>query len=107
MAAVNPSPDRSSAMPDRLAAARVSDLPADVVRPAYDRTRLTRGIVHLGLGAFHRAHQALYTEAALATGDRRWGICGVSLRSEAVRAALIPQDGLYSVTERHGDDAHT
>jgi fructuronate reductase len=54
------------------------------------------GIVHLGIGAFHRAHQAVYTEDA---GDG-WGICGITQRSGAVAALLAPQDGLYSVLER-------
>jgi fructuronate reductase len=66
--------------------------------PAVDPRELTVGIVHLGLGAFHRAHQAVFTEqAALTTGGTRWGICGVSQRSAAVRDQLAPQDGLYSV----------
>jgi fructuronate reductase len=64
---------------------------------------LRRGIVHLGLGAFHRAHQALYTDAAMAEGDQRWGIDGVSLRSKAVADVLIPQDLLYCVLEREGE----
>ena len=62
-------------------------------------------MVHLGLGAFHRAHQAMYTEQVLEGGDLRWGIAGVSLRSPAVGEALIPQDGLYSVSERDGAQA--
>jgi fructuronate reductase len=69
--------------------------------PAMDPRDLTVGIVHLGLGAFHRAHQAVFTEqAALTTGETRWGICGVSQRSATVRDQLAPQDGLYSVLER-------
>jgi fructuronate reductase len=75
--------------------------------PSYDRSQLATGIVHLGLGAFHRAHQALYTEHVIASGDRRWGIVGVSLRDPRVAAVLKAQDHLYGVTERHGDDAHT
>ncbi|GAB3217077.1 mannitol dehydrogenase family protein [Kineococcus gypseus] len=67
--------------------------------------RLHTGIVHLGLGAFHRAHQAVHTlDAVLARGDDRWGICGVSLRSDEVRRRLVPQDLLYSFSER-GPDA--
>jgi mannitol-1-phosphate/altronate dehydrogenase len=54
------------------------------------------GIVHLGIGAFHRAHQAVYTEDA---GDG-WGICGITQRSATVVEQLAPQDGLYSVLER-------
>jgi fructuronate reductase len=68
--------------------------------PGYDRSALAPGIVHLGLGAFHRAHQAVYTEAVLAAGDLRWGIVGVSLRHGDTRAALAPQDHLYTVAQR-------
>ena len=69
--------------------------------PEVDPHALSVGVVHLGLGAFHRAHQAVVTErAAVATGETRWGIAGVSQRSAAVRDQLAPQDGLYSVLER-------
>lgn len=54
------------------------------------------GIAHIGIGAFHRAHQAVYTEDA---GDG-WGICGITQRSTDVAERLAPQDGLYSVLER-------
>ena len=76
-------------------------------RPGVDPRQLTVGIVHLGLGAFHRAHQAVFTEqAASLSGDTRWGICGVSQRSSTVRDQLAPQDGLYSVLTRgQGDPA--
>ncbi|GLY16433.1 mannitol dehydrogenase [Kineosporia sp. NBRC 101677] len=56
------------------------------------------GIVHLGIGAFHRAHQAVYTQLAAAPGE--WGICGVTQRSATVAEQLRPQQGLYSVLER-------
>ncbi|MFV2143582.1 MULTISPECIES: mannitol dehydrogenase family protein [Isoptericola] len=56
------------------------------------------GIVHLGIGAFHRAHQAVFTElAARSRGDLRWGILGVTQRSATVRDQLRPQGGVYSV----------
>ncbi len=84
----------------RLSAATVDRLPAAVSRPCYDRAAQRVGIVHLGIGAFHRAHQAVYTDAAMAGGDRDWAIMGVSLRSPDVRDAIGPQDGLYTVTER-------
>jgi fructuronate reductase len=84
-----------------------ASLPASIARPAYDRTRLATGIVHLGLGSFHRAHQALYTEAAIAQGDRRWGIAGVHLRGRGAGVALAAQDHLYTVTERHAGHAAT
>ncbi|WP_427894813.1 mannitol dehydrogenase family protein [Kribbella sp. GL6] len=71
------------------------------VAPAVDPNAVSVGIVHLGIGAFHRAHQAVVTErAAVATGETRWGITGVSQRSGTVRDQLAPQDGLYSVLER-------
>jgi fructuronate reductase len=56
------------------------------------------GIVHLGIGAFHRAHQAVFTEdAAEASVDDRWGILGVAQRSDAVVRQLRPQDCLYTI----------
>jgi fructuronate reductase len=89
-----------------LGPARLATLPAGVGRPAYDRAALRSGIVHLGLGAFVRAHLALATEAALNAGaDPCWGICGVSLRHADVRDALAPQQGLYTVATRDADDA--
>ncbi|ADB31821.1 Mannitol dehydrogenase domain protein [Kribbella flavida DSM 17836] len=75
-------------------------------KPAVEPGGLSVGIVHLGIGAFHRAHQAVFTErAAQLTGDSRWGISGVTQRSAAVRDQLAPQDGLYSVLTRGGGAA--
>jgi fructuronate reductase len=54
------------------------------------RTGFGVGIVHLGIGNFQRAHQAVYTERAMLAAGGDWGICGVSLRSPAVRDALAP-----------------
>ncbi|KNC20135.1 mannitol dehydrogenase [Arthrobacter sp. RIT-PI-e] len=69
--------------------------------PAIDRGQLGSGIVHLGVGAFHRAHQAVLTEdAMLATGDTRWGITGVTQRSRTVVEQLGPQDGLFTLSQR-------
>ncbi|WP_239018202.1 mannitol dehydrogenase family protein [Sphingomonas flavalba] len=75
-------------------------VPAGVAPLGYARDRATSGIVHLGIGAFHRAHQAVYTDDALAAGDAGWGITAVSLRSPSTRDALMPQDCLYMVEER-------
>ena len=75
-------------------------LPAAVARPTYDRAAQGVGIVHFGIGAFLRAHQAWYTERAMDAGDRDWAICGVSLRSPDVAQQLNPQSGLYTLTER-------
>jgi fructuronate reductase len=77
-------------------------LPADVAKPGYDRARVKTGIVHLGIGAFHRAHQAVVFDDAIAGGDPRWGVLGVSLRSPGVRDQMAPQDGLYSLVARDG-----
>ncbi len=87
---------------DRLMTGTLARLPGDVARPGYDRAAVTTGIVHLGLGAFHRAHQAAYTEACLVAGARDWGIMGVSLRKPDTRDALGPQDGLYTLALRDG-----
>ncbi|SDR05804.1 fructuronate reductase [Pseudarthrobacter chlorophenolicus] len=65
------------------------------------RDQLEPGIVHLGLGAFARAHTAVFTEdAMLAADDPQWGIIGVTQRSDAVARQLTPQDGLFTVDER-------
>lgn len=89
--------------PVRLSNATLSHLSKEVARPGYDRSQTMIGIVHLGIGAFHRAHQAVYTDSVLASGDNSWGILGVSLRSGDTRDALEPQDGLYTVATRSGD----
>ncbi|WP_173512481.1 mannitol dehydrogenase family protein [Sinorhizobium psoraleae] len=86
----------------RLSRQTLDRLPATVKRPEYDHARLAVGIVHLGIGAFHRAHQAAFTDAVLAQ-DPAWGICGVSLRSPETRDALAPQDGLYTLRVQDGE----
>jgi fructuronate reductase len=69
--------------------------------PQPDPRSLTVGQVHLGLGAFHRAHQAVYTDDAIRrTGENHWGIAAFTQRSGAAAARLAPQDGLYTVVER-------
>jgi fructuronate reductase len=87
----------------RLSRQTLDALPADAARPAYDRASVKRGVIHLGIGAFHRAHQAAVFDAALAAGDDRWGITGVSLRSAGVRDQMEPQDGLYTLLVREGE----
>jgi fructuronate reductase len=86
----------------RLSRGTLSALAPDVRRPDYDFAAQPVGIVHFGIGAFHRAHQAWYTDRAMDAGDRGWAITGVSLRSPTVAAQMNPQDGLYTVTERSG-----
>ncbi|KGJ92604.1 mannitol dehydrogenase family protein [Colwellia psychrerythraea] len=68
-----------------------------IVTPQYDRENTEIGIVHLGPGAFHRAHQAVYTENAMNLAGGNWGICGVSLRSATARDVLAKQDNLYTL----------
>ncbi|WP_117208218.1 mannitol dehydrogenase family protein [Allorhizocola rhizosphaerae] len=75
---------------------RQSALP-EACRPLVEPGSFAAGIVHLGLGAFHRAHQAVYTEAAMARSGGDWGIVGVAPRSYSVLAALSEQDYLFSV----------
>ncbi len=87
----------------RLSSKSLDRLPASVQKPAYDRSACGVGILHLGIGAFHRAHQAVYTDDVLARSGGDWAICGVSLRQRTVQAQLDPQDGLYSVVERDGE----
>jgi fructuronate reductase len=65
--------------------------------PIYDRQALVPGVVHLGLGAFHRAHQALVFDHLLRNGDPRWGVLGVAMRSTDLADALALQEGLYAV----------
>ena len=90
----------------RLNDTALRGLPADVARPAYDRASVKTGVVHLGIGAFHRAHQAVVFDDALASGDLRWGVLGASLRSPGVREQLNPQDGLYTLVVRDGAQEH-
>ncbi|WP_288131656.1 mannitol dehydrogenase family protein [Microbulbifer sp.] len=85
---------------ERLNNSILENLPPEVIKPAYDRSEVTTGIVHLGIGAFHRAHQAWYTENRITAGEKDWGIVGASLRSAGVRDQLVPQNGLYSVVEK-------
>ncbi|MFE7506508.1 mannitol dehydrogenase family protein [Promicromonospora sp. NPDC057488] len=78
----------------------------DLAAPPYDRTGIRVGIVHLGVGGFHRAHQALAVDELLRRGEARdWGICGVGLLpgDAAMRDALLPQDGLYTLVTKHAD----
>lgn len=84
----------------RLSSKSLTGLPASVRRPGYDRGALTPGIVHLGLGAFARAHLAEYTDDALEHTFGAWGIIGASLQRPDQRDRLKPQDGLYTFLKR-------
>ncbi len=91
----------------RLSSATLGHLSPAAARPAYDRAAQRIGVVHFGLGAFHRAHQAWHTDLAMNAGERDWMIAGVSLRSPTVAEQLNPQDGLYTLTERDADGSST
>lgn len=76
--------------------------------PAYDRGAVTAGIVHLGVGAFHRAHQAYYTDQLLELGqDPGWGITGIGVKGvdAPVRDALVPQQGRYTLVMKDSSSA--
>jgi fructuronate reductase len=80
-----------------LNAAALARLPATARVPSFDPATLKPGIVHLGIGAFHRAHQAVFTEDAINTNGGDWGIIGASLQRPDVPDALAAQDCLYTV----------
>ncbi len=76
-------------------------------RPLIEPGAAAVGVLHLGVGAFHRAHQAAYTEAAMAAGGGDWAILGVAPRTADVVDALRSQDNLFSVVELDGAGART
>jgi mannitol 2-dehydrogenase len=81
-------------------------LPDSVSRPTYDRSRVRTGIVHLGVGGFHRAHQAMYVDRLLEQGQAQdWGICGVGVLPSDRRMAevMAAQDCLYTLVVKHPD----
>lgn len=86
----------------RLSSSTLDRLPAGTARPAYDRGQAV-GVVHLGTGAFHRAHQAASFDALMAQGETGWMIQGASLRSAGVAEQMNPQDGLYTLAVRDGE----
>lgn len=82
-------------MPE-LCRANYQDFPA-VSPPPYDLDAVKIGVIHMGLGAFHRAHQAVYFERLLRSGNLNYGVAAVSQRSEKEAATLSRQDCLYTV----------
>src|SRR3954469_21719263 len=87
--------------PDNL-----SSFPPEVATPTYDRRNLRVGIVHVGVGGFHRAHQAMYVDRLLNDGKAlEWGICGVGVLPSDRRMAdaMTAQDGLYTLVVKHPD----
>jgi fructuronate reductase len=86
-----------------LGPALLDRLPAGVGKPAYDRAALAPGMAHLGVGAFHRAHQAEYTDDLLALRFDRWGVVGINIRPPALADTLGRQGGLYTRLIREND----
>ena len=80
----------------------LASLPAEIHTAIYDRLRHAPGVVHLGLGAFHRAHQAMVFDQLLAGGDTRWGIHGVGMTRPDLVNQLRAQNGLYAVRVADG-----
>ncbi|GAB3676891.1 mannitol dehydrogenase family protein [Salinisphaera aquimarina] len=81
-------------------------LDSAVARPSYDRSRISAGIVHFGVGGFHRAHQAMYVDRLMNAGQALdWGICGVGVMAADRRMAdvMAAQDGLYTLVVKHAD----
>lgn len=91
---------------NRLSNKVLSSIPKDVAVPTYDRSKITPGILHFGVGAFHRSHQALTIEQLLGQGlAQDWGIIGVGLldSDKRMQEALVPQDCLYTLITKHPD----
>jgi fructuronate reductase len=101
-----PHPRPRLAATGRLSPAVLEALPRTVKRPRYEVAALRTGILHIGCGAFHRAHQAVMTQRAIEAETARsgippaWGIAAASLRSMGVVDGLARQQGLYTVVER-------
>ena len=97
-------------MATTLSQANLHSLPRMVAVPKYDRRQLGQGIIHIGVGGFHRAHLAVYSEDLFNQGrDLGWGICGVGLlpHDAGTRDALLSQDCLYTLVERSAVDDNT
>lgn len=90
----------------RLNNANLARLPTEVPAPCLDRKAITAGIVHFGVGGFHRAHQAMYLDALMNRGEALdWGIVGVGVMpgDRRMRDALAAQDHLYTLVVKHPD----
>lgn len=85
-------------MTPRLSEASLHSARSGTILPTYDRGATRFGIVHIGPGAFHRAHQAFYVDTLLHS-DKRWAISALSLKSTGLRDALKDQQGLYTLVE--------
>jgi len=90
----------------QLSTATLATLGGSLSVPSYDRSSVRTGIVHLGVGAFHRSHQAMYLDRLMEEGKARdWGICGVGVLPSDRRMAevMAAQDCLYTLVVKHSD----
>jgi fructuronate reductase/mannitol 2-dehydrogenase len=76
------------------------DAAGAVAVPEYDRAELRAGVVHFGVGGFHRAHQALYLDELARRGETEWGVIGVGMHRSEMKEVLAAQDNLFTVVER-------
>ena len=93
-----------------LNAKNLSLLPKEVETPSYNRSELKTGIVHVGVGGFHRSHQAFYTDRLIDSfGISDWAICGVGLleSDRSLYMRLKSQDNLYTLMVSHSDGSYT
>lgn len=79
----------------------------NIQKPSYDRSKITAGIIHFGVGGFHRAHQAVYIDDLLNQGETKWGICGIGVmeNDKKMYEILKAQDHLYTMIVKH-DNGH-
>lgn len=90
----------------KLTAENLAHLPTSVAIPSYDRSTVSTGIVHFGVGGFHRAHQAMYVDRLMNAGKALdWGICGVGVlpHDEKMAQVMAEQDCLYTMLLKHPD----
>jgi mannitol 2-dehydrogenase len=94
----------------KLNARNLHLLPKEVSIPSYDRSKVKTGIVHIGIGSFHRSHEAFYTDQVLhRDGVTNWGICGIALldTDRKIFDTLSDQDGLYTLMIKEPDGTLT
>ena len=88
----------------KLNNASLAEIP--IAKPSYDRSEIGIGIVHFGVGGFHRAHQAMYVDRLLEMGlAKEWGICGVGVLpgDRKMAKVMADQDGLYTLIAMNAD----
>jgi mannitol 2-dehydrogenase len=108
LAAVSGPESRRTASPVPLSSGTHSSWVDLLPGPDYDRSRVTTGVVHIGVGGFHRAHQAMYHDRLMNEGKALdWAICGVGALASDRRMSevLAAQDCLYTLVEKHADGA--